>query len=518
MPEQQAYHVLYNQVRNAHLRLNFILFCQHLCKSVFYSLIAVTALLIIMKFTPWELPVLPLFSAGLLLAIPVTLYLFWRGNKSLKEAAILVDDHLRLKEKISTAMELSKQHADGLQAEWSRAQLMDALNEVKRMKLSAAFPWKAPFEARWIWAPALALLIVGYVIPQLEIYTGGLGLAQANELDKQVVEKQVQTLIKRQLKLEQREKSQKMETASDMKKDIQDLAEKLSKGQMEKRDALAEISKVEKQWEDQREKMMAMQQQTTRPMPLSQMKMTSEIAQNIEAGNFAKAAKQMEELQKQLKLDSLSDEAKSRLAKELKSLAQSMDSDLPLGSALDQAALELDANNLDAAMDSLEMSAMNMKDLADMMKQVAMLEESLKELSECKLGLLGLCSNCGGQCNSQGQCLSGCNSTGQWTEGDSNRQGSGMGKAGMGRGGQARFEETATDFTKASINAQFQNAPIAGLLNVKGTPLEENSALLLQGISIAMEQEREDALVKERVPVPYRNKVRQYFDSLKETE
>lgn len=518
MPEQQAYQLLYNQVRNAHIRLNIILFCQHLCKSVFYCLIASTLFLIIMKFTPWEMPVLPVFGVGLLLALPVSIYLFWRDLKSLKDAAILVDDHLRLKEKISTAMELHKQQSGGLQAEWNRAQLMDALNEVKRLKISKAFPWIAPFEARWIWAPAMALLLVGYVIPQLQLLTNGQFIAQANELDKQIVEKQVQTLLKRQLKLEQREKSQKMENASDMKKDVQDLAEKLSKGKMEKRDALAEISKVEKQWEQQKEKMMAMQKQTTRPMPLSQMKMTSEIAQNIQSGNFAKAAKQMQELQKKLKMDSLSDEAKSRLAKELKSLAQSMDANMPLGNSIDKAALELDANDLAAAMDSMEMAQMSMEDLADMMKQVSLLEESLKELSECKLGLLGLCSECGGKCNGKGQCLNGCNKTGPWREGDTNKQGNGMGGPGMGRGGQAQFEETDTDFTKASINAKFQSAPIAGLINVKGTPLQESSALVLQGIAIAMEQEREDALVKERVPVPYRNKVRQYFDSLQATE
>lgn len=517
MPDQQAYQLLHNQVRNAHLRLNIILFCQHLCKSVFYSLIAVTVFLVIMKFTPWEMPVLPIFGMGLLLSLLITGYLFWRDLKSLTDAAILVDEHLRLKEKVSTAMELHQQHGDSLQAEWSRAQLMDALNEVKRMKLSAAFPWVAPFEARWIWAPALALLLVGYIIPQLQLLSGGQFIAQANELDKQIVEKQVQTLLKRQLKLEQREKSQKMETASDMKKDVQDLAEKLSKGTMEKRDALAEISKVEKQWEQQKEKMMAMQQQTTRPMPLSQMKMTSEIAQNIQSGNFAKAAKKMEELQKQLKLDSLSDEAKSRLAKELKALAKSMDANTPLGNSIDQAALELDANDLAAAMESMEMAQMSMNDLADMLKQVALLEESLKELSECKLGLLGLCESCGsGNCKGNGQCEG--NGTRPWAAGDTNKQGNGMGGPGMGRGGQAQFEETGTDFTKASINAKFQSAPIAGLINVKGTPLEENSAMVLQGIAIAMEQEREDALVKERVPVPYRNKVRQYFDSLQGTE
>ncbi len=516
MPEQQAYKLLYNQVRGAHRRLNFILFCQQLSKSVFYSLIAITVFLIAMKFTPWSVPVGPVFAAGLLLSLPVTGYLFWRGNKSLKEAAILVDDHLRLKEKISTALELAKQHEDGIHAEWTKAQLSDALNEVKRMKLSAAFPWQAPFEARWLWAPALALLLVGYVIPQLQLYTGGMTIAQADELDKKAVEKEVQALIKRQLKLERREKSQQVETAAKMKKDIQELADKLSKGKMEKRDALSEISKVEKKWEEQREQMMAMQQQQTRAMPLSQMKMTSELAQSIQAGNFAKAAKKLEELQKKLKMDGLSEEAKERLAQEMKSLAQSLDADMPMGSALEQASLELNGDDLAAAMESLQMAEMSMKDLADMMKQMAMLEESLKELGECKLGLLGKCKACGsGNCKG-GMCQG--SGTGPWRAGDSNKQNNGMGGPGIGQGGKAPFEETETAFNQAKLNSEFHNAPISGLLNVKGEPQAEGSTLMPQGTSIAMEQEREDAMVKERVPIPYRNKVRLYFDSLHGTE
>ncbi len=528
MSSQEAYQSLYKRVRKAHFRHNTFLFLFSFLQSLFYCMLAAGVAAGILSLTPWA-EFRYWTAAGILaVCVPLTIYLFLRRKDDMQVTALLTDKHLRLKEKITSALELGRIHsANPQEEEWHHALLTDALRDANRIDLKKAFPWQNPRETKWLWAPVLVLILTVFVLPQWDLLTRQ-ALASVKTLEPTEVKKNMEDLMAKQLVFERRAQEEKNQEASQLSKEIRELSESLNKGKLEKREALAELSTMEKKWQERQEELQESMPALKRNLNPMDSKITSELAKAMQESDFKKAAEALQSLQQQLKTDSMSEADKDRLSDELKKLAESLkeggsslDPNSPLAKALENAAKGLKAGNLDSALKGLELAEMDMKDLQDLLMQMQMLTEAMEGLEETKCRLLGVCKLCG---EKLGTCQGNCQGAGlyagtsPWRPGDSRNQGAGMGGPGIGQGGKAPFEETDTGFTPDKVQSPFNEGPLQGMFSFKGQAQEGESNIAFKETVMQAQSSAEDALTREQIPITMRNHVRAYFHSLEEIQ
>jgi len=530
MTHEKAYKSLYRRVRNAHIRHCGLSFYFYLMRAIFIALVLSCISVCVMKLLPYSLDkYLYIVPASLIgVAFPCAMLFTWLRRSDLKTTAMLADKHLHLKEKISSALELSKN--DDISAgasEWNDAILNDALYAADRLKLTKAFPLTHPGEFRWIWIPVMVLILTIFVIPQWNYLTNGGKQAMAQDLEHKEVQKHLQKLMQRRLVLDKKVKDKKTKIASELSKEIKNLSVEFSKGKIEKRDALAKLSSLEKEWEKRKKQIEGMKPNMSEPLNSGlKPKMTNELAEAMKENDFEKAAKALNKLQKQIKLGNIDPKGLKQLSSELSKMASMMNMDLPMVKALDNAGQMLMSSDLNGALQPLQIAEMSMKDMKDLMEQMKILEASLKDLKDCKFamaGKFGKCEKCGkcfgkgegccnGNCFGNGTCLG--NGTKPWKPGFSRKQGNGMGGPGIGRGGKAPFKETSTQMSPDKLKSMFGNAPIQAMLPVDGPAIKGQSNITVNDSAIfEYSQESEEALTKERVPLPIRNQVRSYFET-----
>ncbi len=532
MTQEKAYKNLYIRVRNAHIRHCGLSFYFYLMRALFIALVLSCISVGVIKFLPYSLDkYLYIIPASLIgLALPCAMLIAWLRRSDLKTTAMLADKHLHLKEKISSALELSKNDESSAGAsEWNDAILNDALYAADRLKLTKAFPLTNPGEFRWIWIPVLVLILTIFVIPQWNYLTYGGKQAIAQDLEHKAVKKHLQKLMQRRLILDKKVKDKETKIASELSKEIKNLSADLSKGKIEKRDALAKLSSLEKEWEKRKEQLEGMKPNMSEPLNSGlKPKMTNDLAEAMKENDFEKAAKALNKLQKQIKLGNIDPKGLKQLSSELSKMASLMNMDLPMVKALDNAGQMLLSSDLDGALKPLQIAEMSMQDMKDLMEQMKLLEDSLKDLKDCKFALAGKfgekCEKCG-KCFGEGEgcCNGNCSGNGKgfgkggtnpWKPGFSRNQGNGMGGPGIGRGGKAPFAETTTQMSPDKLKSMFGNAPIQAILPVDGAAVKGQSTIMVNDSAIfEYNQESEEALTKERVPLPIRNQVRSYFET-----
>lgn len=546
MSGQEAYQSLYKRVRMAHIRHNIILLLAALLQSFFYAILAAGIAAGLLSLTPWAQLRIGTAAIIVALALPVALILFWYRRQGLEVTALLTDKHLRLKEKISSALEMGQiKPANEREEEWHHALLIDALREANRIDLKKAFPWQNPREARWLWMPVMILVLTVFILPQWDLLSGE-GSAVAKAMDAKKVEKNLENLMQRQLILERRAEEEKNQQASELSKEIKELSQSLNKGKLEQREALAQLSSLEKKWEERKETLeKAMPKAGNLNNNPVDSKLTRELQQAMKEGNYKKAAEALQNLQKQMKMDGMSPQDQKRLSEELSKIAESMGMESALSKSMKNASMQLNEGQMGDAMQSLSLAEMDMLDLEDMLEQMKLLDEAMAEINASKAKMAGKCAKCGkklgdkpGECDGNcpcpecgsGSCSGGsCNGNGMgmgnsngvgvgarpWRAGDSTgRRGPGMGGPGQGRGGQAPFEQTDTQFNKEMLPGQMGQGPLQGMLPFNGPALPGESSIDFSNVVMQAEQQAEDALSKERIPAAVKNQVRSYFDSL----
>ncbi|MEW6236652.1 MAG: hypothetical protein AB1656_14805 [Candidatus Omnitrophota bacterium] len=532
MTRIEAYRDLQKKVRRAHRRHCYHSLYSSLVQALFYALIGACLAAAVLALLPKEIDRLPIALAIAALCLPAALYLYYRRRGNVMQTALLADRHLRLKEKISSALELGTDAGrfPG-DADWHDALLFDALGEAHRLDLKKAFPWKNPREFHWLWAPLLGLILTVFVLPQWDFITGG-GKAQAKAMDKQEIEKELQNLFNRQLVLEKRAKEKEMKNVAEIAKEIKELETDLLKGKIEKRDALAKLSSLQEEWEKQREELKENQPSLNPAAPMQQ-KLTSELAKDLESSEYEKAAQKLQELQKKMKMGAMNEGESDRLSNELNQLAANLSADSPLAKALKNAAAKMKAGDQKSSLQSLQLAEADLKDLQDALEQMQLLDQALADLKNSKFALAGkfgkcspnicnasgcgLCAGCNGagcsMCNGTG--LGGVQGKGGWKAGPTDKMGnSGMRGAGIGRGGQAPFQDTDTGFQQAMAKSPFNPGPILGTISVDGESLNNQSTVLVNEALFEYKQAAEDALTKEKIPIPYQFQVRAYFNTL----
>lgn len=253
-----------------------------------------------------------------------------------------------------------------------------------------------------------------------------------------------------------------------------------------------------------------------------------------------KLAKTQDPLEKQ--------ELQKQIQKKLETLEKFAQKNLdskPLASALQRAMQQMDLSSLDelssdaleGAMESLELSEMELEQLAQTAQELKKLEEALKtlrmakrlndfekldgkECQKCKSlsdyeklykEMLSKCE--GGQCQGEGKCAGCGQCKGGKLAGSGN--GSGMGGRGTGEGNIAPEDDSiSTEFQTEQSKSAVTAGKVLLSMKSKGQGERGNVAVDYQQLLEQVKLGVSEAILQEQVPPGYHDQIKKYFDAL----
>jgi len=559
------------QVSKARRRLNLQLFLSICSRSLFCALIVALIAIAIPKI--WAFDFLAdgeaanvwnwsWLGGSLGIGLIISLVIAYLGRKTPIQTAIEVDHEFDLRERVSSAMALSDAERE---SDFGKALLADAVDRVDRIDIADRFKVKMD------WRAFLPLL--------LAVAAFGIAFGVKNATaDRAAAEDGVEQQLKRiqdadealKKKLEQQlKKAQEkgLENAELAFKEIQSELDKLDpKDKQSTKKMMAKLNDIKKQLED-RQKQLGNTEELKKQ--LSNMKdieqgAAEKIAKNMQSGDFDKAQEEIKKLADQLANDSLSDEEKKQVAKQMSSLGEKLDeiakkneqAKQQLKEQIEQAKRDGDLDKaakmqqqLDQResqqrqMDQLQQMAQQLKQCADCVgngeklseQQMAQAQQALKDLSEQleqiqKDGeslesikdVMEQIAECKDMMNgsdfdslaSSGEGDSAGDGSGQG-EGQGAGEGSGVG-LGEGQGFGARPEsETGVGFfdTKVAGKTKEGEAILAGKVDGKVVAGESKAAVREQ-IESSLSEES-DPLTDLRLPRSQRDQAKEYFEKIR---
>lgn len=524
---------LVSRLRKLRLRLAFRQLLDFLLSGVFFGGLASCIWLLATRFFPVLGDALWVGVAAFATGVAAAGLVAFLRRPDLMDAALAADLRLGLRERLSSSYELADAEG-GMVGALHR----DAERHLSHLQDGRDFPLVPRRGLRWFAVPFL-IFGIGYVLfPELDLFGYRERQAEARQR-AEALEAKVKKLNLTADVL-RRTEAESAPAAEAQAKELKLVAEELQAGKITEKQALARVSSLAEQLREQRENLKENQPQ---PQLAEANKLTvaREVAEALQNGRTSDAAQKLKDLKKKLQEGKLSQQQKEALAKDLQALSEMMGGESkPLNAAvlkaLSQAGANLSSEDLDSALDAMELS---LEDMASVLDQLAKLESALGRLGEWKSELLGpseFCRNCGkriglcdhcsecrgGRCSHCGNCglCEGCG-RGLWAEGEANMPGNGMGGPGMGRGQQVgELPDADVDFEPTILpGGMTQGKMLANMLEKTAPEVgAEASADYVGGTFTAVRQEAEQALTKEDIPRGSREFVRQYFGSLEGTE
>lgn len=490
-------------VRRLTWRLRLVRFTRLLVRCLFYSLVAGTVGIAATKLTPLRCSPVTLMAAFGAASVPLAVLFYLLDPITPFTAAVIADQRLRLKERISSALELISAGAtvdkDERFREWREVVIRNAHQAIREVDLGRVFPFRFGRECRYVWAPVLLAAVMTLFLPDLDWWTGKRAEARS-QLQEEAV-RRLKKLTEQQLLLHRERRDRRTTKLEKIYKEIEELSRELDAGRIERRELMSKLAKLSDRIKIERAALLQEQLEIPPLKSLPQGRLPAQLATALEESDFATAAIKLQEITKTIGQNRLTGEDRERLSKELAQLAQSLDRS-PLGDALKAAAVNLAANNFAGAMQALNMAGKAANDMRARADQVALLDRWMRGIRASRATLAGatnVCLLCGGSC--AGACKGAGNA-------------GAMAAYGRGRGGRAPFQETQTESIPSRIPGQFQDAPIAGAFLVRGLPGRQDASVEFSDVVLESRQAAEDALNQQRVPLVYRSCVRRYFDML----
>jgi DNA repair exonuclease SbcCD ATPase subunit len=355
--------------------------------------VLVLLLLLVYKLAPipsWTLPAAGIAAA--VLALGGLVWGAWR-RLSLLETARWVDERKQLKERLSTALEVSGSRAP---EDWKRLLLADAAQHAQSLDAKELLPLGFPRAARW------ALLVA--------VLCAGLGFVPAYRSKAHVQKQQDAAVIKDVGKnlsdLIRRELAQKPPALPSTEKSMQQVAElgdKLGKQSLSRSEALRDLTSITDQLAKQEQELARnpaikpLERAAREPgsggtSPESLQKQIESLQKALgdaaaNADKLDKLAKDLEKLKQQAASTASKDAkagsaAREQLAKSLADLArQAREAGASLES-LEEAIKALESNNTDLFVKDLETATHDLEKLRDMAKAMQQLQEQAAKLGK----------------------------------------------------------------------------------------------------------------------------------------
>lgn len=485
-------------------------------------------------FGPASLGVLPL--AAILLGL-----LFHRRPTPL-ETARAVDRHSGTKDLFLT-MALIENSAGEYQPLVASA----AEKAAQGVKPDAVVPFRVSRRLAHAVAAVLILLAGVVYVPQLDPF----GKVEAREQVKNSQEnlaKSVQATLLRTTQLKQDD--QEGQESKEAKKAIEGLKTSFQKMKpAEKKENLQALMQEQKKlgelWRKiSAEKLKELLNQTSQNQEFgaTDKEKLHKWTRELQEGSTETLKKELDEMKEDLKrLAKTKDpvkkaELEQKLKKRMKELADFASDKVkskPLSAALERAMKQLDMAKLDnlstesleAAEKSLDLSKMELKEIAQSAKDLKALEEALKVTQMAKRvndeGKLD--GEAAQQCESMAdyaelyaQLMDGMEN-GDDGDGDEDGEGDGLGKRGMGRGGKAPEDDAAkTGFKTEQSKSAVTAGKVLLSLKTKGLSDRGDAKKDFRGLIQNVKQGVSEAIVQEQIPPGYYDGIKSYFDTIEQ--
>jgi len=488
-------------------------------------------------------------------AAAAVLLLWLLQQPSRMQASLLLDERLRLRERISTAVAL----ADSPEP-FARAACAEAKQRAEELAVSGHFPIRP--SRCWIyaasaWALALAIVFLvppkdlfGFLKKQQQQQQRARQLAEARAEIKRAAEP-VELVVKRLGDPNLAEALQKLMNVPEGAKP-QDIRREAIR-------TLGDISEGIKRMRDSSDLTAAkLLQRMFKRLPGSSQMFSQKLRQALARGDFGQASKQLEQLRRQLENSDLTDAQKKSLAGQLQELAAQIEKLARMNSELRKELEKLGLDGQLARADSqqlrqaLEKQGLSPEQIEDLLKkaaacrlaasqcsslgqamsacgtgssgltpeqlgqvmdkldelaatqeQLALMEASLGELSRC-MGRLGE-----GMCEGLGQ-------MGPFTEGTARKAGPGTGGPGIGHGPRETDQRGDTSTKQTKVAGQTRPGPMVASWYVKGTQVKGETKRQFSQVVRAARDGAAEAISENQIPRKYEDAVKNYFGRLEE--
>jgi hypothetical protein len=336
---------LLKKVRELRTRVRLLIAQQWACAGLTAAALAGLLLVAATRFRWWTDAVDYLWAL-LLLGAVAGLVAGWTRRITPLVAAQLADERAGLKERLSTAVELSALES---RSEIAEAQIADAAEHADGLRAGEVLPWRAPRQARYL-AFAGVLLLAALFVPDLPLFQR----AQAR-VDREVMQKEGERI--RQVAKEIEKKAAKKggdtndEIMRRIAREMQQLGKEQSKNRISKKQAMLKMNELQKQLKEAEsaagnnsQKSLdkvatdlqdAASRQSERGNQES-AKALQQMADNLKNRDFDGAKKQLEELAKKMQSGQMTADEAGKAADTLKQMAEAME-----GSGLEKASQEM---------------------------------------------------------------------------------------------------------------------------------------------------------------------------------
>ena len=388
------------QVVSARRRLFFIELIRTLGLSLFIGLMIAAVALAIPKI--WHLPFLAEASnaetwnwtwigGGLLLGLIGAFGWTWYRCVNSLDAAMEVDQRFGLKERLSSALELSESQLD---SEAGQALVKDANDRAESLELSEHFNLQPTRQLLLPLVPAVLVLALVFVPDAVA----------AEPVEKAPTPEKVEiksTVEEAKKKIQKKIEEMKAKGLKDADKNLQSLQKKidnLSSGlKDDKKDALVKLNNVKKQIEDRQRQIGGNSKDMKQK--LNQLKKINDgpaekISKAMNEGDFKEAKEAIKDLLTRMKDGKLSQKEQRKLAKDLQQIAKDMKQ---MAERHEQAKKELQKKIDKANRDGDLEQAAKMQQKLDKMKRQDQQMQKMDKMAQ----KLQKCANCMKQGNGQ---------------------------------------------------------------------------------------------------------------------
>jgi len=340
--------IVHSRIAMLRTRIKLLVTQQWLCVGLTFAALA-CLLLVAATRLQWWTDAIDYLWAVLLVGAVTGLIIGWTRRITPMVAAQIADERGGLKERLSTAMEISASEDRGPIA---RAQLADAAQHASALQLSQTLPWRAPRQLRYL-AAAGALLLAAIFLPDLPLFQ-----SKQAQLDREAMRKEGQRIQRVAKEIEK--KLPKKKTAAEDEEIVRKVAAEMKKlgkdqaqGRIGKKQAMLRMNQLQKNLKEAEQKAgggqkaeKSMEQVTNQLQQAAdkqrdqgnteQARALSQMAQNVANKDMEAAKKQLEDLAKKMQSGKMSAEEAGKTAELLEQMAQSMQ-----GSNLDKASEQM---------------------------------------------------------------------------------------------------------------------------------------------------------------------------------
>jgi hypothetical protein len=371
MPEK-----LWTKVRQAKRRLDFDRFLRRGIAALAVAVTLAAGILLADRFLHWNLSENYLLLGAIAVALIGTIVWNFLRPVRVVEAALLLDQSLGLKERLSTLVSLNDETRNQPAGE---ALAREAASRVDEIDVASALPISLPRSAWWSALAVGLYLAIALGVGPIQLP----GQATARETTPEEQER-IQAEIKR---LEQRAKEREKKLAEEgtgeelaaINAEIEKAAQEIKNNPKANADQAAlKLSDLAQSLEQRQEKTEHLEKmkRALAQLPRADEGASKKLEDSLREGDFKKAAQAIQELKKQMESGNMPADEKQKLAQQLQKLEEQLKKAANLADRAKEIQRNLSPEEAKRAMEKLAQQA---KDL----QQLEKLAQSLGQCSKC---------------------------------------------------------------------------------------------------------------------------------------